>query len=105
MVALRAARAPTPFASLSSSALAQQQRQQAEAAAAAAGRPLFSQVPLFELARAASGPAIETGLRVIKVAGDGRCMFRCEAAAARRRLGARSARARGCSGAAQPASQ
>ncbi|EFN58326.1 hypothetical protein CHLNCDRAFT_142358 [Chlorella variabilis] len=39
-------------------------------------RRLLSQVPLFELARAAAGPAIETSLRVVKVAGDGRCMFR-----------------------------
>lgn len=36
----------------------------------------LGQVPLFHLARAAAGPAIETGLRVIRVAGDGRCMFR-----------------------------
>lgn len=61
------------FASLSSSLLRQQD---AAAAQQQAGRSLFSQVPLFHLARAAAGPAIETGLRVIRVAGDGRCMFR-----------------------------
>ncbi|KAI7839237.1 hypothetical protein COHA_006935 [Chlorella ohadii] len=64
---------PAGFASLSTSLLAQQQAQQEQQQA---GRPLFSHVPLFELARAAAGPAIETGLRVVKVAGDGRCMFR-----------------------------
>ncbi|PRW56548.1 OTU domain-containing [Chlorella sorokiniana] len=64
---------PVGFASLSTSLLGQQRAQQEEQQA---GRPLFSHVPLFELARAAAGPAIETGLRVVKVAGDGRCMFR-----------------------------
>ncbi|KAL4442105.1 hypothetical protein ABPG77_011366 [Micractinium sp. CCAP 211/92] len=71
---VRTAAAPcgSGFASLSSSLL----RQQDTAAQRQAGRSLFSQVPLFDLARAAAGPAIETGLRVIRVAGDGRCMFR-----------------------------
>ena len=48
-----------PFASLASSALGGGQR-----------RP--QQVPLFSLARAVA----ETGLRVVRVRGDGRCMFR-----------------------------
>jgi hypothetical protein len=60
------------FASLSTSALGQQAAQQRELQP---GR-LLSQVPLFDLARAAAGPAIETGMRVVRVAGDGRCMFR-----------------------------
>lgn len=72
MASMRPARAPTGFASLTTSLLAQQREQQQ----LEAGRRLFSQVPLFELARAAAGPAIEVGLRVVKVAGDGRCMFR-----------------------------
>lgn len=58
------------FASLSTSALGQQAAQQHQP-----GR-LLSQVPLFDVARAAAGPAIETGMRVVRVAGDGRCMFR-----------------------------
>ncbi|KAL4427904.1 hypothetical protein ABPG75_001993 [Micractinium tetrahymenae] len=73
LVCLAAAPRSSGFASLSSSLLRQQD---AAAAQQQAGRSLFSQVPLFDLARAAAGPAIETGLRVIRVAGDGRCMFR-----------------------------
>ncbi|PSC69777.1 OTU domain-containing protein [Micractinium conductrix] len=69
------AAAPRGLASLSGSLLAQQAAEQQQAQAQ--GRRLFSQLPpLFELARAAAGPTVETGLRVVRVAGDGRCMFR-----------------------------
>ncbi|KAI3428337.1 hypothetical protein D9Q98_006717 [Chlorella vulgaris] len=61
---------PSGFASLTAALLGQQSAQQQP------GRNMLSQVPLFDLARAAPGPAAETGLRVIKVDGDGRCMFR-----------------------------
>ena len=88
-------RAPAGFASLSSSLLGQQQRRQQQQQEAEPRTLLRqpSQVPLFDLARAAAGggaggPVAETNLRVIRVAGDGRCMFRALAQGLARSQGA-----------------
>ncbi|GAB4822635.1 hypothetical protein N2152v2_009681 [Parachlorella kessleri] len=67
----------TPFASLTSLLLDQQEQQQQR-------RP---QVPLFTLARAAPAKQAETGLRIVRVRGDGRCMFRALALGLARNMG------------------